>query len=486
MKLSLDLTCKSLYLGVKPLGKNDRSFLCPGWFSYEVLNAGKKPVTAKGGIMFREVKRNFRKLSLVLLIVAAAFLVWGCGGGGGTSYTDVTEQGITKTATPLIEATKLKEWMDAGVVNAGYSKDNVVILHVGEPGDGVIPGAYMWVRGDSDEVRTTRLEGLALAGSMVQKGAVIDAVLQRSGVNKLSTIVLTGDSIYDATVTYFTLRYWGFDKNQIKLLNGVNAAWDATASALSWGAEFDRSTDLPVDVQGNPYNFSVSNNGYLNDDRRYSIADVIQAVDANIMGDAAGNNDGVFDDGERTLNIIHNTTGTPTLTSAIGISEAAVREVSADGPTTGVNIFKTKEDIELLLEGTDFDFDLPSITHCGSGLTCTPIFFALDAILGLDIAVWDGSTGQWRVYGAAFAAEDIAPADWNVNTLVNGISRSTSPQTRRVDDTEIDDVLIQDYERLQDMNAPDFNQIEEEDMDYMENNSSEGQQGDGEEVIVLC
>lgn len=400
------------------------------------------------------MKQN--KFSLLLaLIVAVALLLGGCG-GGSDSYDNHTQQVSTKTATPLIEADTLKEWMDKGLVNAGYIQDNVVILNVGGPGANKIPGAYEWIY--EDEVRTTRLEGLAFAGSMVQTGDVIDSVLQRSGVNDLSTIVLTSDDTYRPTVAYFTLRYWGFPKDKIKVLNGFNAGWDAAYPGT-------RTTETPADVQGNPYNFSVRNNGKLNDQLRYSIAEVIQAVDAN--------NTSLTATGERTFNIVQNTTGTPTLATAIGISQGAFH-VS--------NVFNSADDIAAVLDAADFDYDLPTITHCGSGLSCTPIFFALDAILGLNISVWDGSTGQWRAYGAAFSDETIAPEAWNVNTN----DRSTSAQTRRENDPAIDSELLNDFLRIQDISDPTFNQIEEEDKLYMESGGEDGAPEAGADVEGNC
>lgn len=397
--------------------------------------------------MLREGKK-FWKLSMQLACIAVvALLVWGCG-GGGSSYDTPT---ATQTPTPLIDAATLKGWMDSGLVNSD-DFENVVILQVGAEADydaGHIPGAHYW----GTITQAGRLEGLAYdVKVMVPNGQTVDAMIQRTGINEDTTIVIsyaTTTNIYYPARTYFTLRYWGFPKERIKVLNGGNNGWLDATYALT-------TDETPERVSS----YSVVDNGELCDDLRYSIGEMIQAVDEN--------NASIADTGMPAYNIIQQTTDVRVIANAIGRSYAWFAE---NGTTTGGYFISAAEAAAVLLDNNgplddltlgDFDEDLPSITHCVSGMSCTPIFFAADALLGLDIAVYDGSKSQWDLYRGDEAGDDpLINNAWNVN--YNG--RSTD--TTIVSATLADDINPTLNFLFQSNDDPDANQIEQEDAEYM-------------------
>ncbi len=411
--------------------------------------------------MFTWMKQS--KLSLLLaLIVAVGLLVGGCG-GGSDSYTDHTIQSATKTATPLISVDKLKEWSDSGLVNAGYMADNVVVLHVGNQDDAKIPGAHYW---KTTEIRETRIEGLAEKSAMVATGETMDAVLQRSGVNELTTIVVSSGRSYEATLAYFTLRYWGFPKERIKVVDGFNAAWDAA---------YGLTTEFPEEVAGNT--FSVKSNKAIQADLRYSIGEIIDAVDTNLTSVAAG--------GSRAYNILPNGTNFYVLaTSNLDINGNRIAGQSAYFNADG--LFKSVEEIQAVLDTyADFNSDLPIITHCGSGLSCTPIFFALDALMGLNIGVWDGSSGQWVQYRGDEAGGDMTlNDDWNVNLFGRSLAQAAA------NTANIIPFLNLEYQVIKNITAPEFNQIEAQDEEYMSGDDGTSDGGSaptaGNDVIPAC
>jgi 3-mercaptopyruvate sulfurtransferase SseA len=411
--------------------------------------------------MFTWMKQS--KLSLLLaLILAVGLLVGGCG-GGSDSYDDHTIQRATKTATPLISVDKLKSWIDAGLVNSGYMADNVVVLHIGNQADAKIPGAHYWL---TNEIRQTRIEGLAEKSAMVSTGETMDEVLQRSGVNELSTIVVSAPRSYEATLAYFTLRYWGFPKEKIKVVDGFNPAWD-TAYGLT--------TDFPEEVVGNT--FSVKSNGTLRADLRYSIGEIIEAVDTNVANVAAST--------DIAYNILPNG-------PSFYVLSTSIRDTLGD-PIAGQSayftpegLFKSPAEIQAVLDTYDgFNSDLPIITHCGSGLSCTPIFFALDALMGLNIGVWDGSSGQWAQYRGDAAGGDLTiDDDWNVNLL----GRSLAPAAANT--SSIIPFLNLEYQIFNDVTAPEFNQLETQDEEYMSDDDGASGGGSaptpGGDVITPC
>jgi hypothetical protein len=227
---------------------------------------------------------------------------------------------------------------------------------------------------------------------------------------------------------------------------------------------------------------------------RYSISELIQVIDANLEGQAASTGN--------VVNIIPNGNRFRVLNTSLDVGVPAPgfahpQYLNAD------STFKTAAEIEAVLssytEFGGFNSNLPTITHCGSGLSCTPIFFALDAILGLDIAVWDGSTGQWADYGELNIANsndyidgDITkpawttPAAWDVNAIVAGQSRSLTAQTRSDSDPALDTALINQFLRIQDISDPAFNQIEEEDKGYIEGGAQDGAPEAGADVVSGC
>ncbi len=408
----------------------------------------------------------WRKFSLLLgLAVAATLTLGGC---GTDSYSDPNEQRLTRTDNPLIEAATLKSWFDAGLVNAGES-ENVVILHVSTPANynlGHIPGAYFW---DQDtELFQRRLEALSYDNSMTVDGQTMDRILQRSGVNHNSTIVLsyTGTGLNGPARAYFHLRYWGFPKERIKFLNGGNNAW----SAASW---YDAEGPYALTAEApsvQTSTFSVRNNRVLRSEIRYSLGEMIQAVDANIASIDAGKGP--------VVNIIHQTTGTPAISTAIGRSNSWF---SSSGYVRSAEEIKAillnQRDAELYpgLEGIalgqgNFVEGLPSIVHCGGGSSATPIFFAMEAILGWNIALYDGSTGQWNVYraktGDALTNNLLVPnSSWR--TDLNG--RSTGTANNNTD--LINPYLNFLFEKNSDPRA---NQVENEDAEYMGTGSDDG------------
>ena len=412
--------------------------------------------------MSRKINRSSWKLSVQLLfVIAAAFLVWGCG-GGGSSY-DAPD--ATRTATPLIDAGTLKNWMDQGLVNGG-GFDNVVVLQVSSTADylvGHIPGAQLWDVG-SELTEADRLDGLAYDTRMVPNGSIMDEMIQRNGIDGYTTIVLSyasATNIYYPSRAYFTLRYWGFPKERIKFLNGGNNAWTTAIADNGWDAEYALTTDAP---SAQTSYFSVKENGALCDDLRFSMGEMIQIVD--------GNNASVAASGVPEYNIIQQTSGTRTLSTAIGRAYGWFVE----GGVTAGGAFLSAEEIEAVLADNDgplndltlgdYDPDLPSITHCVSGMSCTPIFFAVDAILGRDIAVFDGSLNQWNVYRGDPAGSDPTLNDaWNVN--IN--NRSTS--VTAADTSNIIQLLNAVYQTTDDPRA---NQIETEDKEYMDSGSGSG------------
>jgi thiosulfate/3-mercaptopyruvate sulfurtransferase len=183
----------------------------------------------------------------------------------------------TQTSSTLIDPATLKTWIDSGIVNStGF--DRVVILDVTSLGTytaGHIPGAQFVNSGDINQMRQ---EGPAVDVNMNIDGPHMDALIQKYGIDQNTTIVFTSggstpsaSSALNATRAYWEFRYWGFTKEKLKLLDGIN---------FSWAATYGLTQDIPPSPV--PSTYSVKNNVALRTDLRASLNDMINVAEGRV------------------------------------------------------------------------------------------------------------------------------------------------------------------------------------------------------------
>jgi 3-mercaptopyruvate sulfurtransferase SseA len=206
-----------------------------------------------------------------MFLLASPLLINSC---STTNYdTPITP----RTSATLIAPDTLKSWIDSGIVNStGF--DKVIILDVTSLATytaGHIPGAQFV---NSADIAQTRMEGPAADVTMVLDGTRIDALVQKFGIDKNTTIVFTSGaaspgagSVLTATRSYWIFRYWGFPKEKLKVLDGINFAWNATYG-LTPG-----NPPTPM-----PSTYSVKNNVKLRTDLRSSLADIITVAEGRV------------------------------------------------------------------------------------------------------------------------------------------------------------------------------------------------------------
>jgi 3-mercaptopyruvate sulfurtransferase SseA len=181
------------------------------------------------------------------------------------------------TSGTLISPETLNAWMFSGAVNnsSGFG-DKVVILDLGGTySAGHIPGAH---RLNGSDIYKVRQEGPAADVNMVPDGAAMDALIQRYGIDEDTVVVFTSgaaspsaNAVLGATRAYWTFRYWGFPKEKLKLLDGIN---------FSWNAAYGLTTDVPPAPAASTY--SVKNNERLRTDLRASLADMINVAEGKV------------------------------------------------------------------------------------------------------------------------------------------------------------------------------------------------------------
>ena len=258
--------------------------------------------------------------SFLIGLLAMAVVALSLAGCGSDSYDDPaveTYQGDASAQT-LVEAATVRTWVDNGCVLPETGQRMVVLDCVPNPagvfpysdtdswfaGDktkvlvniekqygklspqykafsnmpenlfGHIPGAIPNVSHEGYEV-TNRDDGPMLSEHEVGTGSLIDQMLQQYGITKDDVIVLT-TSRYDypgfcSARLWWTLRYWGFPKENIRVLNGGNKAYAMAGNPLQKGVT------LPAI---NPSNISVADFPQRFLDERISIGELISLVDS--------------------------------------------------------------------------------------------------------------------------------------------------------------------------------------------------------------
>jgi 3-mercaptopyruvate sulfurtransferase SseA len=341
--------------------------------------------------------------SLVGMLMTAMLTIWGCG-GGGSSYDNPVS--TTSTASAIIDATTLKRWIDEGKLNAPFgSADRVVVVSPSTSADwttkGHIPGA---VRLNTTEFAMSRVEGLAMATNMMPDGAMMDTLIQRLGIDDCTTIVVTlpkNSTLYYQSLFYWNLRYWGFARDRIKILNGGDDAWDVAGYALSTDA-----TEAYT-----PSTYSVAQNGTLKDVVRGSIGETIALVDQLIADPTQEDTWQIID--------VRGFTTSPYITNALRLSAYTMfftrMDANNDGtPDTDRNfVYPDRATLETRLatmavvDGTDdvlVSATKKTYVMCASSFSASPTFALFDAVLGAaegDVIMYDGSSSQWNVYSTA-------------------------------------------------------------------------------------
>ena len=430
-------------------------------------------------------KSRTKQFALLGVVAMAALTMWGCGTDG---YSDPEAAGraelaalvTTPNAPAIIDAPTLKSWIDQGKLNAApgslMSRDRVALVSVASMKNYTtqtklhIPGAALFDSGT--ELYAVREEALGPVGSMVPSGAMMDSLVRKLGIDGNTTIVLTlpkgstDSEHYAQSRAYFTFRYWGFDRNRVKILNGGDDAWDVSGySALTKAAPAIAASSHSVS----------QNKAGLKDMLRASMCEMIQTVDTLIADPSQLNTWQMIDArGPSTTPYITNALRTQAPAGTAHAFMFVGDRVNADAARNRLYPSKTELVNRMALypvkNGAEDAFVSPSkktIVMCGSAISASPSFVLFDAVLGVpegDISMYDGSSGQWNGYSTTRIAASSPTATagqieaWAFDNALNPRSQGTLPATGAT--------LLSNYALYAPSN-PLMNQIEEFDRAYM-------------------
>lgn len=400
------------------------------------------------------------------------------------------------TATPtVISAETVNRYAAAGKVN-GDGYDRVVILDVTSYATysaGHIPGAIFV--NSADVTSPIRSEGVIYAVNMVMDGPTMDALIQRTGIDKNTTIIFTGpgtkiNDYMSVGRVYFNFRYWGFPKERLKVLNGLNGAYKA---------QYGLDTTVPA-IAASTY--SVRSNPSFRDDLRVSLQEMIHYADtqpSNIVvidgrgSDGPGGTAYSYDGDAKATSAVFSAPTTSYFVAFEGHIRGAKAIVYTDlyegldssgTVTTGTAAyyrFKSEADMVPVWTATGLDSTKMAYVHCRTGMISSAMYVALDAYLGWPVANYDGSWSQWgNLAGKANGGFLDNNSPWRTDTAAR--TESLYLNKNAVDNVT---TFVEDPAKGGTVNSFDYstNKIEEADKAYFDAGGSSGSGGGGKPPV---
>jgi thiosulfate/3-mercaptopyruvate sulfurtransferase len=347
-------------------------------------------------VMNMERKTKLARLAAAWLAVCALCLPLLLGSCGDDEYEKPL---TTQTPTALISPATLRAWADAGLVN-GEGFDRVLVLNA----DSLvnynlrhIPGALLL---NSATLYQERIDGVASSRYEIPAGAAMDALIQSLGISGNTTLVFTGTSMLTVARAYFTFRYWGFPKNRLKLLDGLNgcpALGVCVPVAGSWANLYGLTPPDDPSPAIAPSTYSVRNNDKLRNDLRLALSEMIDYAEGRVPNAVAI--DGRTPNPGSYQGIRASTGSNFAPATDYMVFEGRIRGAKALAYTTlynsTTNFYNSDATNIAAFATVGLDSTKTAYIYCRFGFMGSVTFFVLDGILGWPAAFYDGSWAQW-------------------------------------------------------------------------------------------
>jgi len=370
-----------------------------------------------------------------------------------------------ETASPLIEPAELKAMLDDPAVAA-----RLIILDgsaTAAASQTIAPRNGAVVYQMFAYTRPVREEGPITVNYAMDFGESFENNVKSKGITKDSIVILTSDWTRTGAGgnipgIWWQFNYWGFSKKNVKVLNGGNAAYRAAYGTSAMGGRTARNApqpsnfslkDLPGDrIGGTPY--SVGNargtlaelvesvkNGDYEAGRKIFLSTLVNAMvtrfktgdGANVTINAYGHGFMGKVKGQKFMK--YNPNGTCTSRDCVNPEGwdyyVTNMENKTDPDDAGVIIpvykYKTYEQMRNLFLDRDIDKDTPIfpddrsiriLTHCGTGTTTLPFWFAITMAGYYNAVPYAGSGAEFFTMAAYRVQGD--------NTIVTGTDKAAN------------------------------------------------------------
>jgi 3-mercaptopyruvate sulfurtransferase SseA len=180
----------------------------------------------------RNRKNRFSLLLISIMLVSISLYLYSCGGGFSDPVVQATSTSV------LISPQTLNGWITKGYGTDSSGFNKIVVLDVASEtgttsytGSGHVPGAFL-MNASTDLNAASRSDGVTDVINEVATKSQIEDVMHRTGIDQNTVVVITGDSMLNIGTAYFTFRYWGFPKERLKVLSGINKTYSDAGFSL--------------------------------------------------------------------------------------------------------------------------------------------------------------------------------------------------------------------------------------------------------------
>nr|VFJ96669.1 MAG: thiosulfate/3-mercaptopyruvate sulfurtransferase [Candidatus Kentron sp. LFY] len=255
-------------------------------------------------------------------------------------------------------------------------------------GDGHIPGAVLV---DAKKI----LGKYKLAGKtvkfMVPEKKAFERLMQKSGVNRDSTVVITGKgeqmlNVAFTTRLYWTMKYFGFDK--LAILDGGTAQWKKDGHKVAYGkSKRLKAGDFDASAQRKQIRATMEEVVALTKKKGKAKEQILDVRGKPFYLGLTYN---------RKVQLPVSKGHIPTAKNF----PVDFFVETAGAPAT----LYDKKDIEEVAKLSGIDLSRPTITSCHTGITATIAWFVISEVLGNENArVYDGSMHEWSMTGKPVA-----------------------------------------------------------------------------------
>ncbi|KPJ98344.1 MAG: hypothetical protein AMJ60_08630 [Desulfobacterales bacterium SG8_35] len=290
----------------------------------------------------------------------------------------------------MISPETLNSWLIMGYGVDTYGYYRMVVLAVDSPEgyrQGHVPGAYLLEESPAD-LWSTRSNGISANSFQVATRAQMDAFIRRANIDSDAIIVITGSRMTAISRAYFNFRYWGFPRQQLKVLNGTSATYAAAGFALR--------TEAPPVPEPCQYSVCSTTGPASFSNVRASFADMLLVAEDNDVGtviiDSRSPEEYSGKPGSTLLNRDKR--------EYVAFEGHIRTAVNIDYQTllvgqSNTNQLLPKEDLLQALNKHNLVGNNISFVYGKNGQDGSVLFLALDAALNLPVKLYDGGWSQW-------------------------------------------------------------------------------------------
>ena len=312
----------------------------------------------------------------------------------------------------MITPATLHSWLTVGYGYDDFGHNRMVILDIDTQAGyaaGHIPGAYLLADNETG-LWAIRTDGISELSLQVPNLSQIDAIIRNVNIDEGSVIVLTGRDLTVVARAYFTFRYWGFCREQLKVLNGSKSTYAAAGFSLE-------RTFPPKPVPGR---FSVCKLHPGSSVSRiratfleiFSIAKKTTSgtiiIDSRSPVEFMGKNDiepGTSGQNQSVASAGH-------IRNAVNLAAQTLHQ--EDDPRKPL---RSKDELLLLMKSAGLEKSTVALAYTGQDFRSAVVFLALDAVLRWPVKIYDGGWLQWKQmmsisYGDSLKVNSL----WSMNT----------------------------------------------------------------------